>query len=187
MLSPEKIASRQAEQAREDDAGRIAAATPLPGATFDAFAQLPDMKVGPYAVRQFCDADFEALQILGSPLQKMMATAYQAGDVDEKVLAKEESEILKQVSRGQHAWDIAFIMTTTVEEVDAILRKDGAEGLKRQAAIKFGKLRLVALVKVIEAAIEQMSRSWDTRLAYEPAKNGGSENGEVASSDSPPQ
>lgn len=187
MNIDEQIAQRQQENAVADKAGQFAAAAALPGPTFDAFAQLPSVKVGPYEIREFCDADFETLQILKSPLSNMLAVAYQSGDQPEKQTEADEAEILKETMRGNNAWNVCFVMTEPVETIDDILREGGREALERKAKAKFGKLRTPAIMLVVKAAIDQMTHSWDTRLAYETAKTGaGGEEG-AAEASRPPQ
>ena len=158
----DRIAQRQDEQETEDAAGRQAAGTPLPGATADAFAPQPDIKVGSYSIRPFYDADFKTLQFLENPLCKMLAASFKGEKSEE-----DGEKIMREVSYGQHAWDICFVLTTPPREVAAILKKGGAAALKDAAQEKFGEtLPTGAVIKLVMAAIDQMNKSWATMLGY---------------------
>lgn len=164
-------------EALSDDAGRHAAAMALPGALHGAFAVLPPVKIGEYEVREFCDADFETLQTLQNPLQGLMAAAFdnELRSVDESVkkaaldkLAVADASIIKSVSSGQHAWNVCLLMTSKPSEVDRLMEQ-GAKAFEREAKSKFGYLRLPAIIKLIEVIVDQMGKSWETRLEYEAA------------------
>jgi hypothetical protein len=161
-ITQEQIEKRQREQETEDAAARQAAGKPLPGPTADAFAPQPEIKVGEYSVRPFCDADFETLQFLDSPLVKMMAAAF-GGQKSEE----DGEKIIRKVSHGQHAWDICYVLTTPADEVDSLLKTGGADAVKAAAKKKFGnRLPTGAVIKIVMAAIDQMNKSWETMLGY---------------------
>lgn len=178
----EQMERRFAEQAQEDQAGLVSSAIPLPGPAAGAFSVLPPVKVGPYSVREFVDADYETLQQLEHPLLSMIETAYMGMDTqgksdDEKKqlldeMAKRDDRILRQISRGHHAWELCWIMTHDPVEVDSVLRKAGVQNLRDQARAEFSRRRFPALALIVSAAVEQMTLSWSTRLAVEPVKTG---------------
>ncbi len=168
---PPAVAARQAQQDAEDDAGRRAAGKALPGPAAAAFDPQQNLKVGEYSVRPFCDADFETLQFLGNPLQEMVAIALSGESGDRETQTK---KIIEQVSRGQHAWDICFVQTRQADAIDDLLRTEGVDGLKRAAKKAFGnKLPTMTIISIVMAVIDQMNRSWETKLGYgAPAKEG---------------
>lgn len=153
---PQEVLQRQAEQEMEDQAGRISATVALPGATFDAFAPQPNIRVGKFEVRPFYDADYEWLQVLDHPLQKTMASA-----MDGK-----KNEESNPIIRGPQAWELCWMMTTPVEEVDAAFAK-GVEEVRRLAREKCKLFRIAQMQLLITAIYEQASIYWSPVIGYD--------------------
>lgn len=194
MATPEQIAQRQQEQEREDAAGRIAAATPLPGATQKAFTKQPNEKFGEYTIRDFCDADYETLQALNNPLKEFLSIAYEIVGMSKdeiqqflKEFEKKEDHLTKQLLRGQHAWNACFIFSRPPECIDELMEKVGIDDFKKSAKKEFGYKDSRFLARMMTGIVSKSFEANETKLGYESAKAGGKENGEAASSNSPPQ
>src|SRR4051812_21874860 len=102
----------------EDELGRAAASTPMPGPMADAFAIQPNIKVGPYDIRPFYDFDFEVLQLINHPLYRTMAAARAGKEVPDEFFPS-----------GQAAWSLAWIMTTNPDDVEQMIQTSGQPGL----------------------------------------------------------
>ena len=165
LTSPEieaKIAEKAKQHAMEDEAGRRAASTPLPGATRDAFAIQPDIKVGSFNVRPFYDIDFEFLSMLEHPLHKMMVNGMKG--------EKAEDEFFP---RGSMVWELAFVFTRSPDDVEAAFKAGGVSGVKNEAKKQFSRFQLAALTQLSQAVIKQMSIYWEPVVAYGvPEKEG---------------
>lgn len=161
----QQIAETVARQAREDTAGRRAAAEPLPGPLRDAFSILPNIEVGPYSVRPFYDIDFEFLAMLEHPLHKMMTA--NEGDF---------------TPRGPHAWELCWILTRDADTVEGIIQGEGLKGLRAHAKKEFGKLRLPALAELSKAIVQQLTTYWSTVVAYGAASKEGEQSADPTAS-----
>lgn len=180
---PATVLQRQAEQEREDAAGRAAVAIPLPGPLAEAFAKNGDIKVGPYAVRSFVDADFETLQLLGHPVIGLIEAALEG---NKEAANKAEKSILPKISRGRHAWDICWVLTTPAEAVDEVMSAGGCDAVRKESKKVFGnRLTALAIVPIVDAAVTQMIKSFATRLEFGPAEDP-EKNGGATSSPNPP-
>ena len=161
----QQIAETVARHEREDNAGRRAAAEPLPGPLRDAFAIQPNITVGPFSVRPFYDIDFEFLALLQHPLHKMMTA--NEGDF---------------VPRGPHAWELCWIMTRDPDEVEAVVKEGGVDKLRASARKEFGKMRLPALGEISKAIVAQLTGYWSPVMEYGPAKQEGEQSPNPTSS-----
>lgn len=173
----DQIRKRQAEQDVEDNAGKQAAATPLPGALRSAFAPQPFITVDEFKVRPFCDADFEALQFLDSPIQKMVAHAFEGEASNDKDI----DGIIRKLSRGADAWNLCYVLTTEPDELDELFKNQGVNGVKAAAKQKFRRLQTAAVIQIVMACIEQFNKSWETMVGM-----GAPKEKEAASSSLPP-
>lgn len=145
-------------QAAEDEAGRQAAAVPLPGPVADAFAQPQDIVVGPYRVRPFYDGDIEHLQNLKHPLFLNMTAGLHG---------EEPPSITADATRGPHAWNLCYLMTHTPEEGDALM----ASGkLVEEAKKKFSRMQIRGLTALYSSILTQMQRYWDPVLSFGAAE-----------------
>lgn len=126
----------------ENLAAPRAASTPNPGPLADVFAPQQDIKVGPYTVRPFYDVDFEYLQLIDHPYARVAL-----GDT---------KEVEEWKPRGPKAWELFWILTTPVEEVEHVLADGGTAALSAEAKARFGKSSLGALVAVYTAVVKQL-------------------------------
>jgi hypothetical protein len=157
----QEIAEGVKRQAVEDEAAKRALSTPFPGALRDAFAIQPDIKVGKYNVRPFYDIDFEFLSALEHPLHKLMVNGINGVKVEDNFFP-----------RGPMAWELAFIFTRSIDDVEAAFKK-GIPSVKEEAKKEFSRYQIAALTQLSEAVIRQMSLCWEPVIAYgAPAKEG---------------
>lgn len=169
----DKIQQTLDKQFKEDQAGRVASAVPLPGALADVFALHQDIEVGRWSVRPFYDIDFEFLQNLRHPLfGTLMKQAGQfAGEVEEFT------------PRGEHAWTLCWMLTRRPEVTEGYLSATGGDKkLLADARKEFGMLQYRALEAVVKAAVTQMTNYWNPVISYGPA----AEKGESAAAQNPP-
>lgn len=173
MPTGEQVAAALAPQLQEHlqdmAANAKANAIPLPGALRDAFAIAPEIKVGPYVVRPFYDADFEFLQILDHPLHQMIVASQAGGEVD------------SSKHKRSSMWELFFIFTSPIDEVDALFEK-GEEGLvelRRKARKSFSRMQGGAVLALDAAIGLQLKRYWDPCIGYDENAEG---NGEEAKS-----
>lgn len=159
------IAEHLKSLSEQDGATRRAIATALPGPLQDAFAPCQDVKCGPYMVRPFYDIDFEWFAMLNHPLDAMFKDAMEG-----RGEAAAES-VTKMLPRGLPAWQAFWIMTHTVDEVEALLSKpEGVEELNRAAKKEFSRLQTKALTALYEAVMIQIQRSNQTAIEYGEAE-----------------
>jgi len=152
---------RVVQNAVEDSAGRAALATPLAGATADAFAPQPSITVGKYEVRSFVDVDFEFLQWLEHPLYKMMTSGLEG---------KQAEDAGGFMPRGAVAWQLCYIMTRPARETAALFRKGGVQAVKDAAQDEMGEHTIGGLNSLCEASLKQMTIYWSTVIKYEAAE-----------------
>lgn len=170
------IVERVRQENAADDAGKRALAEPLPGPLRDAWALPDSIKVGPYEVRPFYDIDFEFLSLIQHPLYKEML-ASQSG--------KEAAE--EFFPRGPAAWELCWIMTRSVDDVEAAIKLGGRVALAAAAKKEFSMKQLSALMQLVTAATRQMSVYWSTAQTFGAAPaNGEAANGERPPSGPPP-
>jgi hypothetical protein len=136
------IRETAARQKLESQAAAIAIATPRPGVLADVFKTQPDIEVGKYKVRPFYDLDFEFLQELGHPF-----ATFAVGDT---------REIDEFVPRGPKAWQLFWIMTTPVVEVEALFKSGGVKGVEDASRAEFGQYQLGALFSIYKAVVSQL-------------------------------
>lgn len=144
-------------------AGKQAMAEPLPGSVRDAFAVSPDIQCGRYTVRPCYDADIEWLSLLGHPLHEMRLRRESSQDGKVENLYE---------PRGRYAWELFYMLTHPVDEVDELMAKDGLEAFRAAAKKEFSRLQFHGLLKLSEACLAQYARYWDPTLSYGPASDG---------------
>lgn len=152
QIDPAVIAAKVAEQQAQDTAGVLAVATPLPGPTKDVFAPVQSIQVGPYTIRPFYDIDFEFLTWLNHPLKDMAAK----GDALDQLLPT-----------GAVAWQLAWLFTHTVDQVDAVFAQ-GPDAAAKAARAEFGQFQIGALQAILVGVIQQLTVYWSPFLQYGP-------------------
>lgn len=165
-IQPEKIAGIPAEKAREimQDRKDVAQAnrTPFPGELRDAFSVAPDIKVDRYTVRPFYDGDLDVLQTINHPLAEM---AFGKGGWGEDL----------KTTRGQMAWTLCYLMTTTAENIGKMLEcADGMEDLQHRAKQTFSTLRIAGLIAIQKAIFTQFSAYIATVQGFDESDGDGS-------------
>jgi hypothetical protein len=150
-LAP-KIAQDLNRKNLEEMAGKIAAATALPGPLVDVFSPKPNIEVGPYSVRPFYDLDFELLQKLEHPF-----AAFATGNTE---------EIEKFIPTGQNAWALFWLLTRCPADCYAEFGK-GIEHVRLLARTEFGALQLGALFVLYRAVVKQLTTYASSVVGYE--------------------
>lgn len=158
-----QIAAKVREQRLEDQAAKIALATPRPGPLRDVFASQQDIKVSKYSVRPFFDVDFEYLQELDHPLANCAV-----GNIE---------DLESFIPRGPKAWQLFWLMTTPVVEVDKAFVAGGPEAVKAAARAEFSKYQLGALYALYQAVVKQLLVYASSVVGYD-SDSGESENDE---------
>lgn len=158
---------RQADQA-EDAAAVVAAATPLPGPTREAFQPKPVLEVGPHKLRAFCDRDFVFLATLNHPLVKLKL------DNLARKNAEEIDKLFDDVTQGllpsgQEAWTLFWLLTRPAREVATELATSGVESLRAKAADEFGELDMMEMNEMLVGAVKQFNGYWSTAVGHAPA------------------
>lgn len=143
---------------REGQVALAAAAVPFPGPAADAFSVVPEIPVGPYKVRPFYDIDWEFLKALDHPWYHIMSASLQ----------QQESGV-SFVPMGQPVWDLAYVFTTTPDEVEALFKQGGKDAVQAQARSLFSRLRLPALKALTEAVSRQQTLYWSAGNKSEDA------------------
>lgn len=179
MNIAEQHAKKHAQHVAEDDAGREATAKVLPGPTANAFAPVKSIMVDRYEVRPFCDADFELMQHLENPIQNLIAMCFDG----EKMNNEQYNLMLKKLSRGQNAWNLCYVLTNPAEQVDTMVQNEGLLSLALAAKKEFRNLQTAAVIKIVEACLEQFYKSWETMVGIGAPED---KSKEVASPTSPP-
>ena len=142
-----------ANQKLEDLAAVRAAATAKPGPLADIWSLAPNIKVGQFSIRPFYDLDFEFFQELDHPF-----AAFAMGNAD---------AIEGFIPRGPDAWQLIWVMTRPVADVEAVFQSEGAEGVKLAAKREFGVYRLGALAALSEAVMKQLAVYASSVAGYE--------------------
>ena len=165
---PPEVTARQAEQAQDDVAGAKAVTEPMPGPVKRAFAPNKEIQVGKWTIRPFKASDIEMCSFLHNPLLKVMAV-YMDPELPDEEFKKKVAEILLEVSSGQHAWNLCWLMTHPPREARQLYREKGEVGICEAAAAEWGDvLTANEIVPVAQACADQFIASSTTRLEYEP-------------------
>ena len=154
-LESPAVRHKIAETQERNEAAERAAATPLPGPLADAFAIAPDVPCGTYKVRPFLECDFEFLKALEHPLYEILIDLWQ----------NTKTATHDFFPRGQQGWEICYLFTHTVDEVEALL-KNGAQALKDSAKKEFGKMPTAAIAALNKAANQQCLVAFSTTINY---------------------
>jgi hypothetical protein len=162
-----KLVEEQRRQQLEDMAAAEAASTPRPGASARVFAAQQSIQVGPFSVMPFYDVHFEWLQELGHPFATCAV-----GDTK----AFEDF-----VPRGALAWQLFWLLTTPLEEVEAAMADVPAA--KAAARKKFGSHQLGALFEIYRAVVKQFEVYASSVVGYAPA---GTEKDKKGAAEAPP-
>ena len=142
----EVLATRAAEQ----EAGAL----PLPGPAGDAFSTGP-IQVGEFSVRKIVAYDWRILQRLNNSLLRQLSAVGNG----EAVESDDDSE-----------WQLIWILTHTVDEVDEALK---AGDFSRFCRNEIGGLDGPLVAALCEAVTEQIRRSVATAIKYgEKTKEG---------------
>lgn len=162
-------AERLADHLLRQQSNDLAMSEPLPGAVRDAFSPVQDIKVGPYSVRPCYDGDIEYLSLLKHPLHemRMRARASKSGQVENLY-----------EPQGPKAWELCFLFTHSLDEIDEIVAKGGLSALQTGAKKEFSRKQLLALVEISNAAVQQYVLYWQPVLGYGAAAPEG-EDGEA--------
>ena len=157
--------AEKVEQAKQENAiAAKANAAPLPGPLAEAFSPCQNIVVKAegktFTVRPFYELDFEVLMMCKHPLANMALGGDKFG---EKM----------QDLRGEPAWVACWLLTTDLDEVEAVAEQ-GEKAVKK-AAKKFGRMQLGGVLQISSAVIEQFSRYFATVVQLES----GSEDGEA--------
>ena len=137
-----------------------AIATPLPGSLADAFSIAPEITVGKYKIRAFCEIDFEFLQALQHPLYEMLIATFSG---------KENKS--DYFPRGQVAWELCYIFTHSIDEVEELF-KTGTGYVKEAAKKEFGKVTFAGVLVLHKAVLKQVMMALTTAIAYGSAEDG---------------
>ena len=159
----QSAATKVAEIQERREATARASATPLPGSLADAFSLAPEIKVGKYKVRPFCEIDFEFLQALEHPLYEMLIATFSG---------KENKA--DYFPRGQVAWELCYIFTHPIDEVEELF-KTGTGYVKEAAKKEFGKLPFAGVLVLHKAVLKQVMAASQTAIAYGSAEDSDSE------------
>jgi len=141
-------------------ANAMASAEALPGPAREAFSPCPDIKVGPYDVRACYDGDIEYLSLLGHPLHEMRLQAQMEKSADIPNLYQ---------PTGPMAWQLCWLFTRSLDEIDGVVEKGGLDAFKSAAKKEFSRWGLSELIQLSEACITQYGRYWEPVLSYGPA------------------
>ena len=136
------------------EASARAAATPLPGPLADAFSLHPDIKVGDYSVRAFCEADFEYLQALEHPMVEMLISLFSGKEPKSDYFAS-----------GQKAWELCYLLTQSIDDLDEQF-KSGVKSVKDAAKKEFSKMPFGAPSAIHAAALKQVMDASQTAVSY---------------------
>lgn len=150
------IAKTVARQKIEDQAAELALATPRPGPLRDVFSSQPDIKVGKYTIRPFYDLDFEWLQELEHPF-----ASFAVGNT---------KELEDFVPRGPKGWQLFWLMTNKIEDIEAVFASGGVKEVNKLARGEFGSYQLGALFKLYEAVVKQLTTYASSVVGYGPAE-----------------
>lgn len=142
------IREHQETKAATAEAGSV----PMPGALREAFAVLQNIKVGDRVVRPVVDIDFEFLQALDHPFFKMAMGIVQYGD--------KMSDL-----RGPNAWQLCFIFTHSVDEVETLM-ESGVDEVKKAAKKEYSRMQMIDLIDLQKAIWEQASKYWKPVIGY---------------------
>ncbi len=148
----EQIQAKLDQQFAEDDAGKKAASTPLPGPAAVAFAIDPNITLHGVSLRPVLDCDFEFLQFLDHPLHKMISAGLRG---------VEESE--QFIPRGPHAWELIFLLSNDPDKIESLIA-DGK--LKAEAKKAFSRKPMFQIMALANAAITQFNRSWEPVVGF---------------------
>jgi hypothetical protein len=146
----QKIQAKVQQQQMEDAAGAQAATVPFPGPLREVYAGKQDIPVGKWTVRMFWDADFEILERLQHPMAAFLTAA----------ISGKPTDLEGYTGRGPSAWQLNWIMTRPIAEVDKVLVEGGPALLNTKARAEFGELQLAQLSEFVGPILEQLTRYW---------------------------
>jgi hypothetical protein len=132
-----------ATKAAEKEAGAL----PLPGPAGDAFSSGP-IQVGEFSVRKVVAYDWRILQKLNNSLLRQLSAVGNGQQID----SDDDSE-----------WQLIWILTHTLDEVDAALK---AGNFNAKCRNEIGGLDGPLVTELCEAVMEQIKRSVSTALKY---------------------
>lgn len=160
---PKELRESARRMAVENAAGRAALAEPLPGHLADVFAVAPNERVGKWTVRPMVDMDIEVLRLLEHPLFVIMKNV---------MAGTEQPGADEDPPRGPEAWELCYLLTRDVDEVERIVGDKGLEAFRDGARREFGRLRMYGLAEVLKAVFRQVNVYWSPVVGHEPAGPG---------------
>jgi hypothetical protein len=175
ILAPE-VQENLIEQSVRVAANNQAMAEPIPGQVREAILGELPIKVGKFTVRPCFDGDIRYLSLLEHPLNELrLATAAMVSQ-DKDSREKEFEAIWKKFVgvhnyRGPSAWELSWILTHDIDEVNKVFRSGGLEALREKAEGEFCRLSPKDVVEVTQVCISQYLKSWGPMLAYEAAES----------------
>lgn len=155
-VSEQQLADHLSRQKAND----LAMSEALPGPVRDAFTPVQDIAVGPFKVRPCYDGHIEYLSLLKHPLHEMRVKAMTQG----------ASVANTYEPQGPRAWELCFLFTHTLDEIDELVAKGGLLALQAAAKKEFSRQTLLALVQLSNAVIQQYAAYWQPVLGYKPAE-----------------
>lgn len=152
-----------------------AMAEPVPGAVRDALLGTSPLKVGGYAVRACYDGDIEYLSLLEHPLNELRLRTAAISAEDAAQREKEFQDIWKgfvesHQYRGPMAWQLCYLLTRSLDDVDAVFANGGLDGIRSAAKKEFSRVTPTALMQLTPACVTQYLRSWNTVLTHGAAE-----------------
>lgn len=152
MEGDNKVLQHSLERAARD---RVSG-DPLPGPLAQAFLE-GDIQAGGLAIRPFVASDWVILRGLESPIIRLIEELAQNPKEDPKITISDEEK-----------FEIIYQFTRPAKECRALLKR--GKDLFRETATDFvdeRKLNLVQMQECLNAAMEQIRRSWETTLKYQ--------------------
>lgn len=142
---------------QQHEAIREANIKAMPGPIEDAFSPVPEIKVGKYTIRVFCDGDFEMLEKMNHPIFK---TTFGVGKFGESL----------EDFRGINSWRLFYLLTRPFDEAETQF-KQGLEAYDNCARKEFSGYRFKALAELMKAVYRQHDIYWGPVLTYDNPKD----------------
>jgi hypothetical protein len=141
----QQIAAEVQRIQASDEAGIKAVYDPLPGPTKQIFDPQGYIEAVGLKIRPFYDIDFEWLKSLDHPLHKMMVENHGKPEANNEY-----------IPRGPHAWQLAWLMTHPVDDVDKVFEEGGNQSIIKSAKKEFYKSQLQYLAQIHVAIMQQL-------------------------------
>lgn len=153
----ERVIAKKQQTRAEDAAGHAALTAPFPGATRNVWAVKPDIECGPHKVRPFRDRDWQTLEIIDHPVNKMKLDAM-----------KGNAEPSSFLPNDAPALQFIYLLTHPSKEVFNLVQAEGVKGLNEAIAKEdmCGDMDVAQLAELCKAGFEQLSRYWLPAVGY---------------------